>query len=102
MAGKKGMRKYSVSLKEEAVRMHVEEGLTIKEINKRLKISDEQRVKKWCAIYRRRGMEGLQPQAKGRPRIIEYTEQQQLENELKQLRMENELLRNFLYEVGRR
>lgn len=102
MAGKKGMRKYSVSLKVEAVRMHVEEGLTIREINKRFEISDEQRVKKWCAIYRRQGMEGLQPQPKGRHRITEYTEQQQLENELKQLRMENELLRNFLYEAGRR
>lgn len=102
MAGRKGMRKYSITLKEEAVRMHVEDGLTIKEINKLLNIADDQRVKKWCAIYRKHGMEGLQPRPKGRPRITECNEQQQMEHELQRLKMENELLRNFLYEAERR
>jgi transposase len=50
--------------------MHLEDGLTIKEINKILGIADEQRVKKWCAKYRKEGMLSLQYQPKVRPRKV--------------------------------
>lgn len=102
MSGKRGMNKYPVALKEKAVIMHIEYGLTIKEINNQLGIADEQRLKKWCAIYRRDGFMGLQPQPKGRPKKTIMSETELTANEIKHLRMENELLRSFLYEVGRR
>lgn len=101
MPGKKGMKHYPSSIKEQAIRMHVEEGLTIREITKRLGILDEQRVNKWCIKYRREGMLAVQYTPKGRPRKSARTEQEQLHYELKRLKMENELLRSFLYEVGR-
>lgn len=101
MSGKKGMKKYPASIKEEAVRMHFEDGLTCKEITNILEIADEQRVNKWCIKYRKEGLIGLQSHSKGRPRKIERTEQEQLKFEINRLKMENELLRNFLCEVGR-
>lgn len=102
MSGKKGMKNYPTSIKEQAIRMHFEDGLSRKEITTILGIADEQRVNKWCIIYRREGLIGLQRQSKGRPRKIVQTEQEQLKNEITRLKMENELLRNFLYEAGRR
>ncbi len=47
---------------------------------------------------------GYVPRPKGRPRktSIEETEEIKRNNELVKLRMENELLRNFLCEAGRR
>lgn len=98
MSGKKGMKHYPIPLKEQAVRMHIEDGLTTREVTKRLGIVDEQRVKQWCITYRKKGMHGLLYQPKGRPR---KSEQLHPKDELKRLRMENELLRNFLCEVGR-
>lgn len=75
MAGKKGMKHYPILIKEQAVRMHMEDRTTIREINKHLGILDEQRIKKWCAIYRKKGLIGLQNQPKCRPRksaLAEY------------------------------
>lgn len=45
---------------------------------------------------------GYVPQPKGRPRKTEETEKMRQQNELIQLRMQVELLRNFLSEAGRR
>ena len=47
---------------------------------------------------------GYVPLPKGRPRkdSVEETEEAKRNNELVKLRMENELLRNFLSEAGRR
>ena len=101
MSGKKGMKHYPITIKEQAIRMHFEDGLSRKEITNILGIADEQRVNKWCIKYRKEGLSGLQYQSKGRPRKIERTEQEQLKFEIERLKMENELLRNFLYEVGR-
>ena len=102
MSGQKGMKKYPTSLKEQAVRMHIEDGLTIREINSRLGIADKDRLKKWCAAYRKDGLLGLRPQPKGRSKKIITPESEALQDEVNRLRMENELLRNFLYVVGRR
>lgn len=103
MSGKKGMKHYPTAIKEEAVRMHLKDGLTVKEIMNTLGIIDERRIGKWCKAYRKQGMAGLlKLKSKGRPRKCERTAQEQAEYELQQLRMENELLRNFLYEVGKR
>lgn len=45
---------------------------------------------------------GYIPQPKGRPRKDPLSEEQKRNNELVELRMQVELLRNFLSEVGRR
>lgn len=45
---------------------------------------------------------GYVPQPKGRPRKSSLNEEQKRNNELIELRMQVELLRNFLSEVGRR
>lgn len=95
------MKKYPEAVKEKAVLMHLEEGLTIQETIERLGIVSKRRFMAWCEAYRKEGLAGLQQKPKGRPRKNSDREQES-EYELKHLRMENELLRNFLYEVGRR
>lgn len=45
---------------------------------------------------------GYIPRPKGRPRKGAETEEMKRNNEVAQLRMQVEVLRNFLYEVGRR
>ena len=52
---------------------------------------------------KRRKMEaGYLPKPKGRPRKKAIDEATRVQNELKELRMQVELLQNFLYEAGRR
>lgn len=52
---------------------------------------------------KRRKMEaGYLPKLKGRPRKKAIDEATRVQNELKELRMQVELLQNFLYEAGRR
>lgn len=103
MPGKKGMKHYPTSIKEEAVRMHLEEHKSTKEVMETLGINDKWRIIKWCQRYRKYGVFDLPTtKPKGRPRKHERTSSEQLDYEVKQLKMENELLRNFLYEAARR
>ena len=102
MSGKKGMKAYPFSIKEQAVRMFIEEGITKKEVARILGITDSNRIKRWASTYRKYGVTGLMPKPKGRPIKHRGTTQEQVEDELKRLRMENELLKNFLYEMERR
>lgn len=103
MSGKKGMKHYPSCIKEQAVHMHLEEHKTTTEIMETLGIHDRWRIWKWCETYRKYGTVDLpSTKPKGRPRKHERTAQQQLEYEMKHLKMENELLRNFLYEAARR
>ena len=50
----------------------------------------------------RRIKAGYVPQPKGRPRKTAVSEEQKQQNEIALLRMQVDLLRNFLSEVGRR
>jgi transposase len=101
MAGKTEMKHYSIAIKQQAVKLHIEDGLTFRQVTTLLGITDRDRVKKWCAMYRKSGMPGLL-RPKGRPRKCRQSEVEQLEDEVKRLRMENDLLRNFRYEAERR
>lgn len=93
MAGKKGMQRFPRALKERAVRMFLEEGLSRGAIAEALGIRDPQRVKVWLRVYRREGTAAfLKPT--GRPR--KRTEEQ---GELQRLRMENALLKKFRTEL---
>jgi transposase-like protein len=93
MAGKKGMRKYPVELKLEAIRLYYEEGKTRAEITTLLGIGNPYAVKEWGKLYRHGGVEALK-KAKGRPR-----ESESEQAELERLRMENALLKKFHTEL---
>lgn len=93
MAGKKGMRKYPVELKLEAVRLYYEEGKTRAEITELLGIGNPYAVKEWGKVYRQEGVAGLK-KAKGRRRKSEN-----VQTELERLRMENVLLKKFHTEL---
>ncbi len=94
MSGKKGMRRYPVEVKLEAVRLFYEEGKTCAEITNALEIRDPQRVKNWLWQYRREGEVGFNKPT-GRPQKQAESEQA----ELKRLRMENALLKKFHTEL---
>jgi len=92
MSGKKGMKHYPVETKLEAVRLFVEEGKRRAEIAEALGCSVG-RVKKWVSQYRHE--EDAFQKAIGRPRRQPESEQE----ELKRLRMENDLLKKFQAEL---
>lgn len=94
MSGKKGMKKYPAETKLEAVRLFYEEGKTQAEITQLLKVQDPQRVRVWLRQYRREGVSGFsKPQGRPRKRA------ESVEEELKRLRMENDLLKKFQAEL---
>ena len=79
-------------------------GETNREIGEHFGLTKEQ-VKQLATRQRRKQRlieNGHIPRPKGRPRKTEATEEVRKNNELVQLRMQVELLRNFLPEVGRR
>lgn len=100
MAGKIGMKsnRFSQETKLEAVKAHLDEGLSVREAMVRFGISSRSTLQFWCAAYRKLGWAGLEAKAKGRrPAVPEG-----LEAEVRRLRMENEVLRAFLSAVERR
>lgn len=100
MPGQKGMKRYPNAIKEEAIRLFFVEKKTRKEIKQELNLRDEDNVKKWVRTYRRKGMAALICVPVGRPRKKESPEAANAR--IRYLEMENDLLRNFLYELGRR
>lgn len=94
MAGKKGMKRYSLETKLEAVRLFLEEHLTRAEIAEQLDLTNKDNVKEWVKIYRREGPAGLSKGKPGRKKRGETTEE-----ELKRLRMEVTLLKKFHSEL---
>lgn len=93
MSGKKGMRKYPVELKLEAIRLYYEEGKTRAEVTAQLGIGNPYAVKEWGQLYRREGVSALK-KTKGRRHKSESEQ-----SELERLRMENDLLKKFHTEL---
>jgi transposase-like protein len=93
MSGKKGMVHYRAEVKEEAVRLFQEEGLTYQAIAERLGIRKAERIEKWVHDYRQEGALGLH-KAKGRPR-----KQEDQAAYIARLEMENALLKKFHEEL---
>ena len=82
------------------------EGATRQEIADRLGLNKSQ-IKNWITRYNRRQAKlaaGIQPRPKGRPRKNDTPRDIVAEQayEIRRLRMENELLRDFLQSTGRR
>jgi len=96
MARKKGSKDYLLDTKLEAIRLREEEGWGYKEITEELAIRDPDRVRKWMRIYRKEGKGGLKKPRRGRPK----KDRDSLEERVKQLEMENTLLKALAIELG--
>lgn len=94
MSGKPGMKRYLVETKLEAIRLFYEEGKTRGQITAMLGIHDPEAVKKWLRRYRREGVEGFHKPVGRPPKRLESEQE-----ELKRLRMENDLLKKFHTEL---
>lgn len=80
-------------------------GKTNREIAEQFGFKDKYVVKEWVKLYNRRirKMEaGIFPRRRGRPPKEYVTTEQEKDNEIRRLKMENELLRDFLRLAGRR
>ena len=93
MSGTKGMVHYRVALKQEAVRLVLEEHLTYANVAARLGIRKAERIEVWVRMYRREGEPSFHKPI-GRP-LKAQAEQRELER----LRMENALLKKFHTEL---
>ena len=60
MTRKKGSKDYPLEMRQEAIRLFYEEGLTQAEITERLEVRDPKRVKNWLWRYRKEGEEFFQ------------------------------------------
>ncbi|WP_225229445.1 transposase [Paenibacillus gallinarum] len=89
MKGQK-FKTYSEELKMEAIRLHVEEQWTYRQISDHLGIHDQDRMKCWMRKYREQGEFGLLDQ---RGRRKEYLDQ---ERYVQQLKRENTILKKYL------
>ena len=98
MAGKKGMKQYPLKTKQEAIRLHEEEGKSYQEIAELLEIKHRQRVGKWVREYRKAGEapfgQGQTPKKRGRP-----PKRENVEAYIARLEMENDLLKKFHAEL---
>ena len=95
MPRKKGSKDYPIEVKLEAIRLWQEEGIPQKEITERLGIRDPGRVKTWLHIYRKEGEAGLKKPRRGRPK----KDHNSLEERIRQLEMENMLLKALAIEL---
>ena len=80
-------------------------GKTNREIAEEMGFKDKYVVKEWVKRYNRRmrKMEaGIEPRRRGRPPKGYIPTEQEKDNEIRRLKMENELLRDFLRLAGRR
>jgi len=87
------MKRYSVEIKEKAIRLALEKKMTYQEITELLGIRDPKRIRDWLWQYRREG-EIVFHKKKGRPR-----KGMSVQAELEQLRMENTLLKKYHTEL---
>lgn len=93
---------HMIQVEDEILRL-TEEGYTHREVAERLGFTYEQ-VKSFIKRAHKRQREivsGNPPKAIGRPRKRPITTEEELRKENKRLRMENELLRDFLFETER-
>jgi len=98
-------RKYThIKAQEEKILIMREAGKTRQEIADELGLSKSQK-KNWVNRHNKstaRLNAGLNPKRRGRPRTSEPTNEEEYKYEIKRLKMENELLRDFLRLAGRK
>ena len=98
MSGKKGMKHYSEAVKEEA-RRRWKAGESQRSISREMGVS-KYSVQSWCGLRPETQLRQIAPLPKGRPKAVKTIEDYEKEN--KRLRMEVELMRDFLRCSGRR
>ena len=99
--GKKGIaatKYYSEELKLSVIKRHYEEGATIAELVKETGIQYRM-IKEWLSRYAKEGYSGLTTRKRGRPKTVAPKTDA---DRIRQLKMENEVLRSFLNERERR
>ena len=96
MSGKKGILHYSEEIKLKIRREH-EKGASIRGLSHKYGIS-RWSIHSWCGLSKTVEMRHAAPLRKGRPRKQPESQEQII----RRLRMENDLLKNFLSVVGRR
>ena len=92
MSGKKGMRQYPEQVKEE-IRRRAEEGRSQRELSREYGVS-RYTIQSWCGLRPETKLRQLSPLPQGRPKIHKTIDDYKKENQ--RLKMENELLRDFL------
>ena len=98
MSGRKGMKQYPESIKEE-IREQIAAGRSQKEISRKYGIS-RYSIQSWCGLRPETQLRQIAPLPKGRPKTNKTVEDYEKEN--RRLKMENELLRDFLQSTRRR
>jgi len=93
MSGRKGRLHYKVEIKQEAVRLVLEEHMTYAAVAARLEIRKAERIEAWVRMYRREGELSFHKPI-GRP-----VKTESVEREVERLRMENALLKKFHTEL---
>ncbi|HEX3015373.1 MAG TPA: transposase [Desulfobacteria bacterium] len=105
MSGKRGMKHFGEAIIEEVLKMK-ENGMTNRQIAEHFNLRNVRAVKSLVNRHNRKqnSLEaGIILRPKGRPRKGSgLTTDQKKDNEIKRLKMENELLRSFLQIAGRR
>ena len=96
MGNRKGQKQYSESIKEQ-IRKEYKEGASQLSLNKKYGIS-RYTIQSWCGLRKEVNLRKIAPLKKGRP----TNRPEELEQKVKRLEMENELLRNFLRELERK
>lgn len=96
MSGKKGMRHYPESLKQQ-IREEYGQGSGQRFLSRKYGVS-KYSIASWCGLRPEVEVRHAAPLPKGRPKVNAKTQ----EEVIKHLQMENVLLRNFLSAVGRK
>lgn len=96
MSGKKGMGQYSDETKAN-IRSEYKAGVGVRELSRKYEIS-RYAIQSWCGLRPEVELRHAAPLPKGRSKAKLDTQEQVI----KRLKMENELLRNFLSAVGRK
>lgn len=97
MSGKKGMKQYPEWIKEE-VKRRIASGESQKELSRELGIS-RYSIQSWCGLRPETKLRQIATLPKGRPKQKKTIEDYEKEN--KRLKMEVELLRDFLKSTER-
>lgn len=96
MSGKKGMPRYSEETKEKII-AEQKAGSSINALSRTYGIS-RYSIQSWCGLRPEVELRHAAPLPKGRP----VTKPETKDQIIKRLKMENELLKNFLSAVGRK
>lgn len=92
MAGIKGMNHYSEEIKKEIRQAH-KKGQSVRSLSKIYGIS-RYAIQSWCGLRPETKIRQVAPLPKGRPKAVKNIDDYKKEN--KRLKMENDLLRDFL------